>query len=343
MVCDVAGGSLFYEASVSSRPEQDCIASTGESDCPFLSPLALQVEPAKLYTKKLGTLRIRLVKSWRESLGLSNADVLQAAKDCVCCKPGCLNTELECALCCKNHEKVVGVTTNEPSAPTTLHNCGDGTEFIHHGVMEEFTYSVRSLCSSSSNHMQAPTVVLVCVLGGVQVKSSQFTLLSRMWKSKRLMNGMIVNEQPRNAPFKHYKSGSPQELLHPVCMPGAGFHIVVKVAAVSVRLSFAVANALLGGFDHFWADGELQRRDKVLYPLCSTEALVAAASGVVPEEQAGQVWYCALISVHSSAGSAAQLQRLAFRYASNSGLRNVLNMNLFHAGLLCCLANFSNA
>eukprot|EP01105_Mastigella_eilhardi_P015062 TRINITY_DN3428_c0_g1_i3.p1 TRINITY_DN3428_c0_g1~~TRINITY_DN3428_c0_g1_i3.p1 ORF type:complete len:244 (-),score=57.86 TRINITY_DN3428_c0_g1_i3:449-1144(-) len=184
--------SLFYACDSTCRSKARSEARSGpasNSCCPFYTPATMEVEPTKLYAKKTGTLRVKMVRRWRESLGLRQEDVCQAVKDCACCNPSQLYPELECPQCCKGGEKVV---------TAEFVDCG---EYVAASGMEEYIFKVVSRCSSSSNHLRTPYVVLVCLIGGVQVKSAQFMLLSREWKgrgkNKANLAGMNVDELPR--------------------------------------------------------------------------------------------------------------------------------------------------
>eukprot|EP01105_Mastigella_eilhardi_P015184 TRINITY_DN3457_c0_g1_i2.p1 TRINITY_DN3457_c0_g1~~TRINITY_DN3457_c0_g1_i2.p1 ORF type:complete len:197 (+),score=44.27 TRINITY_DN3457_c0_g1_i2:546-1136(+) len=195
------------------------------------------------------------------------------------------------------------------------------------------------MCSSSSAHLQSPFVVLVFQIGGSLVKSTQFTLLSREWKRKNHspIAGMTVDDMPRRV---HMGFNAPPALVPPKYLT-TQLPIVVKVVAVSARISFACAKSLLSDFDQHWGTGEIMRRDKVMQPACSEAALHAASTGVVGEAVDKLFWFGVFVSMHTSVESVSHFNKIAYRYISNK-IRNPLDLNLISLGLVCCLASFSN-
>eukprot|EP01105_Mastigella_eilhardi_P019015 TRINITY_DN4456_c0_g1_i1.p1 TRINITY_DN4456_c0_g1~~TRINITY_DN4456_c0_g1_i1.p1 ORF type:complete len:265 (+),score=55.03 TRINITY_DN4456_c0_g1_i1:53-796(+) len=194
VVGDCAAGSIFYGEA--DRRRLDAVVACGAAGCRFGTPVTMVVEPQKLYARKPGVLRVRVVKEWRDSLGLTQAEVFSAVKDCTCCNPESLYEELACPACCKNGGQVVAVTKLVEFCDN---NNGSG--------MVEYIFSLTSFCTSSSMHLQSPMVVLVGAIGGVQVKSSPFSLLSREWKGRRApVAGMDEAELPRR---RHTRRAAP--------------------------------------------------------------------------------------------------------------------------------------
>eukprot|EP01105_Mastigella_eilhardi_P017157 TRINITY_DN3948_c0_g1_i1.p1 TRINITY_DN3948_c0_g1~~TRINITY_DN3948_c0_g1_i1.p1 ORF type:complete len:336 (-),score=86.04 TRINITY_DN3948_c0_g1_i1:611-1618(-) len=324
-----ASFSLYYTHQRRRRPAVEA-ASAAAAWCAFGKPFTMSVEPSKLYSKKPATLRMHLVKRWREAMGLQFVDLVHAVKAATCCSPASLQAELQCVTCCKKGESVVEVVGMPKDFNYTL---------LSGGQMEEYLFCLRSRCTSSSEHLRTSEVVLVCVLAGMQVKSAPFSLLSREWKRKRpKLAGVDADEMPRNNHCcKHARP------LTVTRAPSSKLLVVVKLVGVSVKVSFEQAKALLAGLDRYWGDAEVQRRDKVLSHLCTPEILRAASTGVVPAHCESSFWFGILVSVHTTPASVAQLNKIVYQYASNGGgMRNALNKNLLSTGLLCCLTSFNS-
>eukprot|EP01105_Mastigella_eilhardi_P001343 TRINITY_DN1160_c0_g1_i11.p1 TRINITY_DN1160_c0_g1~~TRINITY_DN1160_c0_g1_i11.p1 ORF type:complete len:380 (+),score=59.21 TRINITY_DN1160_c0_g1_i11:998-2137(+) len=319
--CDT-GSSLYYLSPSGRRRNCPSPAGTG-------APIVLRVDAKKVYAKKPVPMWVRLLKQWREERGLRTSDVISAAKDCLCCAPSAPDTELVCAHCCKNDERVVGV-----GSPATVKFDVTGTE--------EYGFRISSLCTSSSYHLQSPDVVLVCVIGGFQVKSNTFSLLSREWKGRK-KQATNVDTITNAVPLPRRKRKRKCVVQPFTCspFPATGYAIMVKMASVSVRISINHAKMLLAAFDNFWGPDEVQRRDKVLVELCSKEALEAAITGVF-DPNTELVWFVMLVSLHTSLDSVAQLNKLIHQFATNRGPQNPDNVDLVASGDLKCIASVTN-
>eukprot|EP01105_Mastigella_eilhardi_P007719 TRINITY_DN1936_c0_g1_i1.p1 TRINITY_DN1936_c0_g1~~TRINITY_DN1936_c0_g1_i1.p1 ORF type:complete len:514 (+),score=79.77 TRINITY_DN1936_c0_g1_i1:190-1731(+) len=329
--------SLFYHAA---RKDTSHVHRITEADdfCPYV-PVSMHVNQEKLYAKKSVAMKVKISKSWRETQGLSSRDVQAAFEKCDCCSPDNTEDDLMCTQCCSADEKVIAV-----KATTVVETEGDS---------EDYEFNIKSMCTSSSVHLQSAYVVLVCTLGGVRVKSAQLALLSREWKGrKNVIEGMNIDELPRR---QHTRRTSPSpsrpsrksRSMSPA--PSRGFPtlthklaVLVKLVGVSVQISFNHAQTLLNGLDQYWSAGELNRRDKVLVSLTAPDALQAAATGVVREQDKSLMWYGVLVSVHTDAASVAQLRRILYQFSSNNGMQNPANTNLLTSGLVSCLASFDN-
>ncbi|KAH3764226.1 hypothetical protein Pelo_3929 [Pelomyxa schiedti] len=131
--------------------------------------ISLTLATSKIYRFKSEELWIELPRAWRLSHNMTESDVFQAGLAAKCCKQGSPQ-EAICAKCL--FKKVVSISV------TSLHPFYRATTDV-----EKYILLVKSICTSSRDHLKAPLVISVDLPNHPEpLYSNPFHILSRCYK-----------------------------------------------------------------------------------------------------------------------------------------------------------------
>ncbi|KAH3744966.1 hypothetical protein Pelo_13643 [Pelomyxa schiedti] len=151
------------------------------------SLIALGLSTSKIYRFKTEEMWIEIPRSWRLSHLMDESVIFQAGLAAKCCRPGS-SQEVTCSKCL--HKKVVTISV------TSLH------PFYHApSGMEKYPFSIKSLCTSSRDHLRTALVATVSLPNcSKTLQSKPFHILSRCYK-KDTPGPVAVKQQPSLGPL----------------------------------------------------------------------------------------------------------------------------------------------
>ncbi|KAH3759021.1 hypothetical protein Pelo_9146 [Pelomyxa schiedti] len=140
--------------------------------------VSLRLTSTKIFRFKTEELWIELPRAWRTANRIEEQQVFQAGLSACCCRPG----TTEEVVCQKCKSKVLKFST------TSVHPYFQPTTGI-----EKYTISLKSICTSSRDHLHTALVVSINLLD-CTLQSKPFNILSRCYKkgSTASIGGNIV-------------------------------------------------------------------------------------------------------------------------------------------------------
>eukprot|EP01105_Mastigella_eilhardi_P016460 TRINITY_DN3764_c0_g2_i1.p1 TRINITY_DN3764_c0_g2~~TRINITY_DN3764_c0_g2_i1.p1 ORF type:complete len:392 (+),score=67.82 TRINITY_DN3764_c0_g2_i1:71-1177(+) len=178
------------------------------------APVALVASVSAIHPRMSSTVCIQVLRGWRLAHHIEQKEVFDAGRNCTC---HCTETfrEVKCGLCDRENQTVLRLTVLDHFP-----------EYYEAEDTETFWFTLRSVCTSSKNHLNCASVLIAAVVGPVTVRSAPVQLMSRKPRSekrKQLEQGSAETCSKRKAtrsllPFSSRSSLSPITETKSLCL-----------------------------------------------------------------------------------------------------------------------------
>ncbi|KAH3744434.1 hypothetical protein Pelo_14170 [Pelomyxa schiedti] len=177
--CASTLGDLFIDTlsppsatSGCSSPTSAIVDTLAPTSCQFsdASLPIITLSTYDLFPRRVERMTVNVPSAWRQQRGLSEREIeAQVLASQVCGANGTVG--VQCFKCNKVTGSVIEITRLTESSPKSTSSTST--------TMERFVFGIKSICTSSAQHLRGPVVISVTFFPGCTVTTAPFNLHSR--------------------------------------------------------------------------------------------------------------------------------------------------------------------